>query len=429
MGSAPYQQTLVRSLNSAGMLRSLLNLSPFLDIQEPDASGALQVIKRYPMYRFLNRVVWAIWRRLPKPVRVPREGPITFTVLLADRLASRWIQPSTIFHGYAGICIKGLSVAKRQGAITVVEAPTRHPRHWQAAAIEECRRFGVDPSRVTGPFPEVLIRRMEREYQLADYIVVNSSAAKESFAQFGHSKKTVLVHTGVDANFFSPQEPYEVPPSADRSHPVFRVCYVGRIEFAKGLGYLLEAWKRLALRDAELLLVGEVKPEIVPLLKSYTGSNVFTTGFAPRAEVARHYHRSNLFVFPSSNEGLAQVLLEAMASGLVTVATDRSGACECITHEKHGLIVPSQDVHALAAAIQWCYERPEQVRAMGKAARAKIESHFTLDHYNQRVIALYRHLASSVPGREASVSHLNTRSTGDPHDSSESAESGKNGST
>jgi glycosyltransferase involved in cell wall biosynthesis len=395
LGSAPYQKTLVRSLNAAGMLRRLLNLSTFLDIQEPDGSGALQVIKSYPMYRFLNRVVWGVWRRLPKPIRVPREGPILFTVLLANWLASRWIEPSTIFHGCAGICLKGLSVAKQQGAITVVEAAARHPRHWQASAIEESRRFGVDPSKTMGPFPEALIRRMDREYQLADCIVVNSRAAQESFAQFGHAKKTLLVHTGVDANFFSPEEPDETLSSADRGPTVFRVCYVGRIEFAKGLGYLLEAWKRLALGDAELLLVGEVKPEIVPLLQSCAGAKVLTTGFAPPAEVARHYRRSNLFVFPSANEGLAQVLLEAMASGLATVATDRSGACECITHENDGLIVPSQDVPALAAAIQWCYDHPEQIRAMGKAARAKIESHFTLDHYNQRVVALYRRLSTA----------------------------------
>ena len=393
LGSAPYQKTLVRTLNSAGMLHRVVSLGPVLQVLEPDDSSSLRLIQRYPLIQFLNRVVWGLWRRMP--ARIPPQGPIVFTVLLSDSIASRWIGPCSIFHACAGICLRSLSKAKRHGAITLVEAAARHPRHWQASASAEPRRFGIDPRKITGPFPEKLIRRMEREYQLADCIVVNSLSAKESFAEFGHAQKTILVHTGVDVDFFFPSDTGTKQPSAAPNHSLFRVCYVGRIEFAKGLGYLLEAWKRLALRDAELVLIGEIKPEIKPLLDSCAGLHVVTTGFSSQPDVAQHYRRSNLFVFPSPNEGLAQVLLEAMASGLAVVAADRSGACECVTHEKDGLIVPSQNIDALAAALQWCYQHPERLREMGKAARRKIESHFTLDHYNQRVIALYRQLASA----------------------------------
>jgi hypothetical protein len=45
----------------------------------------------------------------------------------------------------------------------------------------------------------------------------------------------------------------------------------------------------------------------------------------------------------------------------------------------------------------WCYQHHEETRAMGKAARARIDRQFTLEHYNQRVIALYRALASAPP--------------------------------
>jgi len=48
-----------------------------------------------------------------------------------------------------------------------------------------------------------------------------------------------------------------------------RCCYVGRVELAKGVGYLLEARNRLGLLRAELLLVGEIKPEMNSLLKRY----------------------------------------------------------------------------------------------------------------------------------------------------------------
>jgi len=86
------------------------------------------------------------------------------------------------------------------------------------------------------------------------------------------------------------------------------------------------------------------------------------------------------------------VLLEAMASGLPVVATDRTGAPDLITHGKEGFIVPARNVEALAEAILWCYRHPDETAAMGRAARAKVEQQFTLSHHAERQIALYRSL-------------------------------------
>jgi glycosyltransferase involved in cell wall biosynthesis len=90
---------------------------------------------------------------------------------------------------------------------------------------------------------------------------------------------------------------------------------------------------------------------------------------------------------------LAQVLLETMASGLPVVATDLSGAGDCVTEGVEGFLTPARDVPRIAEAILWCYEHREETRAMGRAARARIESQFTLSHYNERMIALYRSVA------------------------------------
>jgi glycosyltransferase involved in cell wall biosynthesis len=60
-----------------------------------------------------------------------------------------------------------------------------------------------------------------------------------------------------------------------------------------------------------------------------------------------------------------------------------------------GFVTPVRDVERLAEAILWCYQHREEIRAMGRAARARIESQFTLSHYNQRMIALYRSLAEA----------------------------------
>jgi glycosyltransferase involved in cell wall biosynthesis len=388
LGAAPYQKTLAAKLLSAGMLRQVLEFVPYLEIQEPNQNGALERVKSFPAYTLLKRVVWGIWRRLPMSVR-PRP-PVTSSAWLADRLVSRKIAPCRIFHGCTALCLASLRGARQNGAITLVEIAACHPRYWKKVEMEECRRFGVNSGDGSGNLAERLLERMEREFEECDRIVVPSRVAQESFVEYGYGEKTVVVQTGVDTDYFSPNP-------AVAAAPEFRVCYLGRVELAKGVSYLLEAWKELGLRDAELVLVGEVKLQMKSLLRNYADCRVRVTGALPAREVTRCYREANLFVQPSPNEGLAQVLLEAMASGLPVVATDKTGALECVTNGKEGLLVPARDVDALAQAISWCYQHREESREMGKAARRRIEDHFKLEHYNERVVALYRTLAGLLP--------------------------------
>jgi glycosyltransferase involved in cell wall biosynthesis len=387
VGAAPYQKSLALSLLRAGLLRRELSSGPYLEIREPKGNGQLEVIKRFPFNRVVNAVLWGTWRRLPRKWRPG--SPVMVTVSLRDQLWSRWIPPCSVFHGWMGQSLTSLPVAKRQGAATLVENAGRHPGHFHKASLEECDRFNIRQRERSPILPAALIRRMVREYEICDRIAVPSTVAHGSFAEFGYADKAIVVFPGVDEQFFSPR-PQAVP------QRVFQVCFAGRVELAKGAGYLLQAWKRLALPNAVLLLAGEVRPEMKTLLRTYADATVRTTGFLTAMEMVKTYRESDLFVFPSVNEGLAQVLLEAMASGLPVVASDLSGADDCITHGKEGFVVPARDVDRIAEAIVWCYQHRDETRAMGRAARARIESQFTLDHYNQRMIALYRRLAGAL---------------------------------
>lgn len=384
VGSAPYQKTLVPSLLEAGMLRRVLGRGPGFDVQDL-SDGALRVVKRYPVAAFADRVLWAVWRRLPFSLRTA--PPIMTRVIVCDRLWSGWIPPCSVFHAWSGLCLASLPVAKRQGAITLVESAARHPRHWHDAGIDECRHFGINPRERSTLLPEKLIRRIEREYELCDRIIVPSTLAHRSHAEFGLGEKTVVVAPGVDTEFFCPK-------SMPKADSIFRACFVGRVEPAKGVGYLLQAWNRLALPNSELLLVGEIKPEMNSLLRMYVNSTVKLTGIVTPRRLVDLYRDSDVFVFPSVNEGLAQVLLEAMSSGLPVIASNYSGADDLITQGKEGIIVPVRNVDRLIEAVSWCYRHRDETLAMGRAARVKVENQFTLEHYNQRQIDLYKSLVT-----------------------------------
>ncbi len=386
MGSPPLTRQLAAALQKRGMLRRIHSFGLDLEIFDPDGPESLRLIHRYKSFRIVNRVLCGIWRRLPG-TNVWRTLPALFTRSVADRLVARWIPACTIYHGCACISRSGLEAARERGAITLLENAAMHPQDWQTAVLAECETFGVRRRNCGMILPPSLIRRMTREYEICDYILVPSEMARRSFERRGFGPKTIVVHLGVDHRFF-------VPPDVLPARQPFRVCYAGRIEIAKGVPYLLKAWEQLNLPDAELLMIGCISDDMKALLKRVV-PNVKYTGLLSPAQVAECYRKSHLLAFPSVNEGLSRVLLEAMSSGLPVVATELSGAKDCVTPGVDGTIVPARDPEALAEAILFHYNNPESTVVMGKAARARIEQNFTVEHYVERNIDLYFSLLGS----------------------------------
>jgi glycosyltransferase involved in cell wall biosynthesis len=373
------------------MLTRALSFGLDLEILEPDATAGLTVVRRFPRYRLANRILWAAWRRLPF-TRLSRHYPVVLSTRYADRLMARHIPASDIFHGWTGLSLACLRAAKRAGSITIIENPSMHPRAWQQIVLQECDRIGLPPHQCRAVLPAPLIRRMEVEFDRCDFIVVPSTVARDSFNHPKYSGKTQVIHAGIDHHFFS-------PPDIPRSDGTFRVCYTGRIEIAKGVGYLLQAWKQLGFRNAELILIGEVTPEMASLIRKHAATGVRFTGFQPAEQVRNWYRGSDVFAFPSINEGLARVLLEAMATGLPVVATAASGAEDCVTPGRNGTIISARDVDAMAEALLWHYQNRRASREMGAAARTAITSHFTIAHYQQRMLGFYQalHRPETVP--------------------------------
>ncbi|HJS98275.1 MAG TPA: glycosyltransferase family 4 protein, partial [Terriglobales bacterium] len=290
--AASYQATLPAALFRAGMLRRVICSVPELQILEPTAAGDLEIVKRYLLYKACRAFLWRAWGALARQTKP--QLPIVATSWLAGRLLAPWVAEDSIFHGLPGLMLPALRA--REGCLTsLLENASLHARCWQREVRHECAQAGMEPGRCAATLPPALIRRLEREYELCDAIIVPSTTARRSFAEFGLGHKTHIVWPGVDSDFFSPSQ--EPSPSS-----AFRVCFVGRIELAKGIMYLLQAWKLLALRNAELVLVGPVQPHIRSILSHYSRSNIVLTGALPPRQVVQQYRSAHVFLHPSANE-------------------------------------------------------------------------------------------------------------------------------
>lgn len=281
------------------------------------------------------------------------------------------------FHGWSGDALRTLRVAKERGIPSLLEIPTWHRNKGKikpAITMSERKR-----DQATWPqswLNRLLITRQQvmEEYNLADLILVLSQKAAETFLVQGvPEEKLFRFSRGVDPVRFSPAE---IKPEK------LRFIFVGALIKRKGVHILLEAWKKLALPHAELVLVGTLHSEIEPYLQEFKTDSVRLAGFAGKVEEI--YRSAHVHVFPSECEGSAKVTYEAAACGLAQITTRESG--DVVLDGINGLIVPPNDVDALTAAIQKLAADSDLVARMGTSGRQRILENFTWGHYRKRLL-------------------------------------------
>jgi len=168
------------------------------------------------------------------------------------------------------------------------------------------------------------------------------------------------------------------------------VAHCGRWVPEKRLDLLLEVWPRVRERhpSAELMLIGAGPCEAE--LRARAGAGVHFVGGVD--DVAPRLRAADVFVLPSSAEGLSNAVLEAMASGLAVVATAVGGALDVIEDGANGRLVPVDDAAALAAALAEACDADACAR-MGRAAREKMEKDHALDRVADRLVLLYEEVS------------------------------------
>jgi glycosyltransferase involved in cell wall biosynthesis len=169
--------------------------------------------------------------------------------------------------------------------------------------------------------------------------------------------RSELLPPGTNRRRFHPgHKTYEIFSKYGAAGDGPKVLYVGRISKEKNIPFLLDVWQRYKDAhpdsDAELVLVGE--GTLRHKRASRSVEDVVFTGPVTGDALSRLYASSDLFVFPSVTDTLGQVVMEAQASGVCCLVSDRGGPQSIIDGGRHpgGVVVSGNDTDAWVDALE-----------------------------------------------------------------------------
>ena len=177
--------------------------------------------------------------------------------------------------------------------------------------------------------------------------------------------------------------------------------FVGRLLDDKGIRVLVAAHRRLRAKGmpVELLVAGTPDPanpaSVSQAEAEAWGREPGITWLGHVNDIATVWARAHIAVLPSRREGLPKSLLEAAACGRPMVATDVPGCREVAIPNVTGLLVPTDDPEALAAAIETLAKDANMRARFGRAARALAEERFSDAAIGCAITELYLRLVRS----------------------------------
>ena len=276
---------------------------------------------------------------------------------------ARWPQSTAAIYAYEDCALRTFQRARRRDIARIWDLPTRHYRATKQLWHEEMRRW---PSAIDTPphtEPAWKEKRKDAELELATTVSVASSYVKATLERIDVRTPIVVTPYGFPLADFHPKAR---PPGGP-----FKVLSVGAHDIPKGTPYLLEAWRRAALPEAELHLVGSMR-----LGKSFLDGYAGLFHHAPpvpRSELAAQYASADLLVFPTLGDGFGLVIQEAMCCATPVITTPCSGGPECISDGVDGWLVPERNIDALVARLRAAAADRDRTAAVGRAARARAE--------------------------------------------------------
>jgi glycosyltransferase involved in cell wall biosynthesis len=283
-----------------------------------------------------------------------------FDSVMFDTWAAAVLPPCSILLGAASSSLATGKAAQRHGGVYVLDRACPDIRVQQQTMVEEARKAG-GTFRTNSPW---FIERQVLEYENADLILAPSDFSRRSYPD--HLRKKVVL-APLYGCFNLPPAPVRRPANSN-----FVLGVVGGSPLRKGFLYLLQAWKELALPNAELRIRTSTEIYDYPGMKQLVTEQSTVTVVSYMPDINQFYAQCDVFILPSVDEGFGLSLVEAMANGIPSIGTRNCGASELLTPNRDFLLIDAFSVEQIKEAVLRLYESRELREVMGEAGRKAV---------------------------------------------------------
>jgi glycosyltransferase involved in cell wall biosynthesis len=239
--------------------------------------------------------------------------------------------------------------------------------------------------------------------RVIDLQICNSTAACEFVISHEGVKRerTRVINNGID---LPPLAGAVLPPDLVSEGP--QAVMVANLIRYKGHAEVLRAAARVVERhpDFRIVLLGD-GPERSALKRLCADLDLEThVAFAGlRQDAARLIQGFDFSVLGSSEESLPNAVMESMAVGVPVVATNVGGVPELVGDGVHGKLVAYGDIEAMADAMIWMLEHPDERRRMGEAGRHRIATEFSTERMVTQTQDAYEDFLAIKASRQAAT--------------------------
>jgi glycosyltransferase involved in cell wall biosynthesis len=229
----------------------------------------------------------------------------------------------------------------------------------------------------------------------SDVLVTVSSEIKNDILKFYHrSNKVHVIYNGVNIEIFKKvNNNFKFDKIPNES---IKLIFVGGLNGRKGEFDLLSAFSSLVQKHKKklfLIIVGD-GPTLNLFSKKIDENKlveqVFIIKNLNHSDLVNYLNFSDIFVFPSYSEGLPKVLIEAMLSNLIVLASDISPHKDLISDEDDGFLFKTGDINQLQKKLNYIVENYDKLEDIKKNARLKILKKYQWKNVAIRLQTIYK---------------------------------------
>jgi D-inositol-3-phosphate glycosyltransferase len=359
----------------------------------------------------------------PEQATIVQHGPLCRTIRLKTGPAE-FIGRDDLFEYLPEFIAEFQAFQEEQG----FQYPLIHTNYWLSSWVgmelkkqqpliqfHTYHSLGTVKYSAISDIPAIASKRIAVEkacLETVDRVVATSPQEQEHMRRLVSTKgKIEIIPCGTDIDKFGLIHRSAARQELGIAPDVKMILYVGRFDRRKGIETLVRAVAKSSLRDhanLQLVIGGGYRPghsdgierDRIASIVAELGLENCTTfpGRLNEAVLPSYYAAADVCVVPSHYEPFGLVAIEAMASQTPVVASDVGGLQFTVVPEVTGLLVPSKDEVAFAAAIDRILINPDWRDQLGEAGRQRVEIAFSWYSVASRLTQIYTHLlAQTVP--------------------------------